>query len=147
MTEQDKIQALADLVLEQTRARLRAEYSGSQADAENVQVKAGKKYTKIDRGAGTYFSGYLMVEHETGVIYGIKGYGVPHKQHRYGTLDTISEWYWGAYGPQRVPADMAALTERERDQWMRLQGYRMADGGYRPAAEVNLALDRARFLK
>ncbi len=101
MTEQEKIQALADLVLKQSRSRLTAMGYHSQVDGETVQVIPGKKYTKIDRGPAHNMSGMLMVEHGTGNIYGVKGYGVVHKGHPYGTLDTTGDWYWGDYYPQK----------------------------------------------
>jgi hypothetical protein len=99
-----RIQALADLVLEHTRRQLAEEASQWQADAETVSVVPGRKYTKIDRGVKSSLSGYLMVEHETGIIYGIKGYGVPDRRYRYGTLDTIDGWNWGGYGPEPAAA-------------------------------------------
>jgi hypothetical protein len=46
-----------------------------------------------------------MIENATGVIYGIKGYGRVHKGHRYGTLDTAGQWFWGNYGPMKVVTD------------------------------------------
>jgi hypothetical protein len=104
MTQQEKIQALADLVLEQSRARLATLYSQEQADAETVQVRPGNLYTKIDRGPQHNMSGMLMIEHATGNVYGIKAYGKVHKGHQYGTLDTTGDWYWGNYYPERVPA-------------------------------------------
>lgn len=58
-----------------------------------VVVTPGKKYTKVDFGG----SGKYMVVHETGQIFGIKAYGVIHKGHYYGTLDTIHDYYWGGY--------------------------------------------------
>lgn len=58
-----------------------------------VSVKPGKKYTKVDVGT----SGRYMVENDTGEIYGIKGYGVIHRGHHFGNLDTIAEWNWGGY--------------------------------------------------
>jgi hypothetical protein len=100
--EQDgQIKALAALVLEQTREVLRAKGYDSQVDREQVEIKPGRKYTRIDRGPHGG-SGYLMIEHATGYIYGIKGYGVPHRGHRYGTLDTADQWYWGEYAPRHV---------------------------------------------
>jgi hypothetical protein len=58
-----------------------------------VKVTPGPKYTKVDfDGSGKY-----MIDNATGIIYGIKGYGVVHKGHTYGTLATIDEWYWGGY--------------------------------------------------
>lgn len=66
-----------------------------EANIKNVKtsVKLGKKYTKVDVGS----SGKYMVENETGKIFGIKAYGVIHRGHQYGTLDTINDYYWGGY--------------------------------------------------
>lgn len=94
------VDELAALVLEQTRLVLRAKGYDSQVDGEQVQVRPGPKYTKVDRGPEHNMSGFLMVENATGVIYGIKGYGVPHKGHCYGTLATADQWFWGEYGPR-----------------------------------------------
>ncbi len=60
-------------------------------------IRPGKKFTKVDVGT----SGKYMVENETGNIFGIKGYGVVHRGHWYGTLDTISEYNWGDFYPER----------------------------------------------
>lgn len=58
-----------------------------------VTTKHGRKYTKVDVGR----SGKYMVVNETGEIFGIKAYGVIHRGHAYGTLETIDDWQWGAY--------------------------------------------------
>ena len=60
-----------------------------------VRVRPGRKYTKVDVGT----SGKYMVEPEgdTGHIWGIKGYGVIHRGHYYGTLDTIDKYFWGEF--------------------------------------------------
>lgn len=58
-----------------------------------TRVKMGRKYANVDIGQ----SGKYMVELATGEIYGIKGYGVIHRGHHYGNLDTIYEWKWGDY--------------------------------------------------
>lgn len=105
--DQGGIRALADLVLEHTRRHLAEEASQWQADAETVTIIRGRKYTKIDRGVKSYPCGYLMVEHDTGIIYGIQGYGRPDKRYRYGTLDTITGWDWGGYGPEPIAASRA----------------------------------------
>lgn len=66
-----------------------------QTNRDNVKtsIKPGKKYTKVDiGGAGRY-----MIDNATGEIFGIKGYGQIHKGHKFGTLDTTSQWYWGNY--------------------------------------------------
>jgi len=56
-------------------------------------IRDGKKYTKVDVGG----SGKYMVVNETGEIFGIKAYGVIHRGHKYGTLDTINEFDWRGY--------------------------------------------------
>ena len=65
-----------------------------------VNVKPGRKYTKVDIGG----SGKYMIVNETGEIFGIKGYGVIHWGHAYGTVDTIKKWFWGGYQATRKPA-------------------------------------------
>ncbi len=64
---------------------------------ETVSISPGPKYTKVDVGS----SGKYMVVNETGEIFGIKGYGVIHRGHQYGTLDTIHEWDWSGYTARR----------------------------------------------
>lgn len=104
---QDKIQYLAEQLKEQQQARLRALYSDWQADREDVKVIPGAKYTKVDTGFDSaepgglgQWQGRLMVEHETGNIYGIKAYGKVHKGHQYGTLETVDDWDWGEFYPK-----------------------------------------------
>lgn len=58
-----------------------------------VMIEMGKKYARVDIGP----SGRYMVELETGDIYGIKGYGVIHRGHRYGNLDTVHDFNWSEY--------------------------------------------------
>jgi hypothetical protein len=115
MTQEEKIQALAGQVLEQSRARIAAQYSQWQADAEMVKVIPGNLYTKIDRGPEHNMSGMLMIEHATGNVYGIKAYGKVHKGHQYGTLDTIGDWYWGEYGPRKREAVSVAEYQHTDD--------------------------------
>jgi hypothetical protein len=96
------VNEFAQLVLEQTKARLAKRFSQEQADWETVQVIPGPKYTKVDIGPASNMSGKYMIENETGIIYGIKGYGRVHKSHTYGTLETVNQWYWGDYTGQRI---------------------------------------------
>jgi hypothetical protein len=91
------IEEFAAEVLKQQKERLAAMYSQWQADRATVQVIPGPKYTKVDIGS----RGAFMVENATGVIYGIKGYGKVHKGHVYGTLETVADWYWGDFYPER----------------------------------------------
>lgn len=58
-----------------------------------VSVKVSKKYTKVDVGT----SGKYMIVNATGEIFGIKAYGVIHRGHKFGTLETIHDWCWGEY--------------------------------------------------
>ncbi|MCR4304942.1 MAG: hypothetical protein NUV63_12100 [Gallionella sp.] len=68
-----------------------------------VKVKMGRKYANVDVGCRTWpdgkvlGSGKYMVELETGNIYGIKAYGVIHRGHFYGTLDTLDAYDWRGY--------------------------------------------------
>ena len=88
----------------QTRQRYAREWERDQArglkydlavhePAMTCKIKLGRKYANVDVG----MSGRYMVELATGNIYGIKGYGVIHRGHHYGTLDTINEYEWGEY--------------------------------------------------
>jgi hypothetical protein len=49
-----------------------------------------------------------MVDNATGEIFGIKGYGVIHRGHRYGTLDTIGDYDWSGY--HAVKRDLVAAA-------------------------------------
>ena len=67
------------------------------------KIKMGRKYANVDRGT----SGVYMVDLATGEIFGIKGYGVIHRGHQYGTLDTLDDYDWSGYRAvrrERVPA-------------------------------------------
>lgn len=63
-----------------------------------VTIKPGRRYAKVDVGS----SGKYMVDNVTGEIFGIKAYGQVHKGNRYGTLDTIDQYYWGHYTARRL---------------------------------------------
>jgi len=90
----DKIETFRTKVEADTRKQFAANGYTSPAHEPNmiVTVKPGKKYTKVDVGS----SGKYMGD-DTGTIWGIKAYGVIHKRHCYGTLDTVNEWFWGGY--------------------------------------------------
>lgn len=92
------VEEFAELVRTQQRERLRLDYPTSdQWKHQEVQIKPGKVYTKVDVGPTHNMSGKYMIENATGTIFGIKAYGKVHKGHRYGTLDTIHEWDWSGY--------------------------------------------------
>jgi len=92
------IQEFAELVERQQLDRMKQEfpdYPPGQAEHDyKTKVVPGRKYTKVDVGT----SGKFMIDAE-GNIFGIKGYGVIHKGHRYGNLATVEFWDWSAYEP------------------------------------------------
>lgn len=91
----EDIKPLASLIEHQQQSRLVAEGYTLEIHRPNytVKVEMGKKYARVDIGT----AGRYMVELETGDIYGVKAYGVIHRGHRYGNLDTINEWDWSDY--------------------------------------------------
>jgi hypothetical protein len=96
----EKLERLAKLIKEQTIEKLHRLDLACETNVKNAEtyIREGNKYTKIDIGN----SGKLMIENTTGIIYGIKGYGQVHKGHSYGTLDTIEEYWWGEFYPQKI---------------------------------------------
>lgn len=91
----EDIKSFASLLEQEQLSRLQEynyTYPGWQDNAK-VKVTMGKKFARVDVGS----SGKYMVELETGIIYGVKAYGVAHNGHVYGTLDTIHEWNWREY--------------------------------------------------
>jgi len=93
----EKLEAFAALLEQQQRQRYRNQFGTEHPELENAacstSIKPGKKYSKIDIGT----SGKYMVVNETGEIFGIKAYGVIHRGHPYGTLDTTAKFWWGDY--------------------------------------------------
>jgi len=87
----EKLEALRVLIDKEYNARLLQGYVNSKP--EPITVKPGSKYIKIDVGR----SGKYIVEVSTGIIYGIKAYGVIHRGYRFGNLDTINDWDWSGY--------------------------------------------------
>lgn len=77
------------------RARLKAEgyETAITLGDHKCKLKPGRKYVNVDVGR----SGKYMIELATGKIFGIKGYGVIHRGHQYGTLDTVNNWNWSGY--------------------------------------------------
>ena len=93
----EKIEALRALIeAEQAEALARR---APNVEPPKVKIVHGRRWIKVDVGT----SGKYMVDTD-GAIYGIKGYGVPHLGHQYGTLDTIQEWDWSGYTAVRVAA-------------------------------------------
>jgi len=95
----EKIKQFADLLEIQQIERLKAHKLDCESNIFNarVKIKEGKKYTKVDVGT----SGRYMIDLE-GNIFGIKAYGVIHRGHYFGTLDTINNYYWGDYKAYKI---------------------------------------------
>ncbi len=93
------IQEFADRLQVERLAEYNRSYPNSPCAEQSckVRVRPGRKYTKVDVGG----SGVYMVVNQTGEIFGIKAYGVIHRGHRYGTLDTVDDWNWGDYTASR----------------------------------------------
>ena len=89
----EKLEAFRVMLHGASYQRLVNEGFSPQYDRYDCRVKLGRKYANVDVGD----SGKYMVVLETGDIFGIKGYGVIHRGHHYGTLDTINEWDWAHY--------------------------------------------------
>lgn len=97
MTFQEKVKRFAGVLEAAQLVTMKAEAAkrGSTWMTQNyrVTIVPGRKYFKVDVGpAGKYM---VAILDET--IWGIKGYGVIHRGHQYGTLDTLHEWDWGGY--------------------------------------------------
>lgn len=92
---EEKLKAFCELLTKERQDRLRVQNLDCQANLNNsvAHYHVAKKYTRVDVGG----SGAYMVVNETGEIFGIKAYGVIHRGHFYGTLDTLNEYNWGGF--------------------------------------------------
>ena len=87
----EKIERFRKLFEDELAQRRKIDYPSLMP--EFVTLKNGRKYVNVDiDGCGRY-----MVVKETQEIFGIKSYGVIHRGHFYGTLDTIDQWDWSHY--------------------------------------------------
>jgi len=94
-----KIRVFADVLEAALRNRYLQNYpdlSSTVDDVCKVTIWPGRKFTRVDVG-GINHCGRYMVDNVTGIIYGIKAYGVVHRGRTYGTLDTIDDWDWSGY--------------------------------------------------
>ena len=98
----EKLEALRIKLITQTLERMNAQGLTHAAQNYTARIKEGKKYTKLDIGPACNMSGRYMIENETGNIYGIKAYGVIHRGHYYGTLDTIDQYDWSGYTAYKI---------------------------------------------
>jgi hypothetical protein len=96
---EEKIKALCDKITAEKKGYLIAHGLGCECNIKTsiAHYKINKKYTNIDVGD----SGCYMVVNATGEIFGIKAYGVIHRGHFFGTLDTIDQYFWGDYRAEK----------------------------------------------
>lgn len=132
----DKIKHLANLMSKETKERMTQQgLLNIVATHGNVKVIYGQKYVKLDIDG----SGRLMVDKSTEEIFGIKAYGQVHTGHRYGTLDTIDQYFWGDYSPTlksnmrarkqvqtqsasndvHEPSVSSTITKKQEDEWQK----------------------------
>ena len=93
-----KIERLCEKITNEGQELLKKRELACQCNLDSAvaHYHIGKKYIRVDVGG----SGKYMVDLE-GNIYGIKAYGVIHKGHCYGTLDTIDDWFWGDFRAEK----------------------------------------------
>jgi len=96
----NKLEILIKKITEQQQQRLKETNLACQCnlDLAVTSYKIKKKYTYIDVGR----SGRYMVVNDTGEIFGIKAYGVIHRGHCFGTLETIENYFWGDYRAYKI---------------------------------------------
>ena len=107
----EKVQADVLKDMNKTHPERLGEYPDMWVKDSQTTIVPGKKYTKVDVGK----SGRFMVVNETGEIFGIKGYGVIHLGHFYGTLETIDNYFWGRYDVVKINNAPAPVVVVEKE--------------------------------
>ena len=82
---QGELQAANDEFYKAERCKYFEHYDSTHP-LETVHLKLGRKWHKLDIGT----SGAYMVNIRTGMVHGIKGYGVPHPKVIHGRIDLIT---------------------------------------------------------
>lgn len=112
----EKLEVFRALLEAEQLRRLIAEGYNPEHHAHACKIKMGRKYANVDTGCRLHQfddgermlgTGKYMVDLATGEIYGIKGYGVIHRGHRYGTLDMLDAWDWSGYVAVRKQREAA----------------------------------------
>lgn len=106
MITEQQIQPFAELLQADQLRGLKVNQVDCECNRENCKttIHMGKKYARVDVGT----SGKYMIDLATGGIFGIKAYGVIHRGHQFGTLDTILQWDWSQYRAElKKPASVA----------------------------------------
>ena len=100
--QQAKIEAFRKRLEQEQRAEYSRRYPDNLLEPIHAVVSYGRVWARVDVCSSGGQSGKYLVSPD-GEIFGIKGYGVPHHGHRYGTTDTIDDWHWGGYTASREP--------------------------------------------
>ncbi|KKL87967.1 hypothetical protein LCGC14_1929450 [marine sediment metagenome] len=92
---EQKLKDLCDKITKEQQQRLRERKLACQDNMDNAVARyhIKRKYSYVDIGK----SGAYMIDNATSEIFSIKAYGVIHRGHRFGTLDTIDNYFWGDY--------------------------------------------------
>jgi len=100
MTIEEKLEKFRKLLEEHQLVGLIKRNVDCEGNRINCKTKIvnGNKYIKVNVG----HSGKYMVENQTEKIFGIKAYGVIHRGHQYGTLNTINEYDWSGYVGRKI---------------------------------------------
>jgi|SRR5208337_668989 len=106
---QEKIRKLTSLIDKEQKINCERESPGMvmYGDTYLSKSKSGSKYTKVDVGR----SGKYVVDNQTGIIYGIKAYGVPNLNKYRISLDDIDKYWWGDYDPHMKKTENGELID------------------------------------
>lgn len=104
-TYEEKLKALCDLITKESDERMKTNYNilyttsmQEKGRCTLIEVHPGTVYDKLtskDYGSGCYVK--YFVHKVTGRIVGAASFNSQNFNREYGTLDTISDWYWGEY--------------------------------------------------
>lgn len=126
MTREEKIAALADLITREMALRHQANYPNSPLPPPRATVKTMRRYAYIDIEDGASCSGRYMIDGEA--IFGIKGYGVIHRGYRFGTLDSVHDFWWGDY--RAVPYSKSLEDVKKNAERAAWRDFNNESGGF-----------------
>lgn len=64
--------------------------NGAYDKAHAKSAKQGRKWINLDEGDEVSMAGKYMVDRATHEVFGIKAYGVPHRNHYHGTIEELT---------------------------------------------------------
>lgn len=106
-----KVEAFAATVTNEMREEMARQYGAGTINTQDhtclAHVHYGAKYARVDVGRSGRYMIPMPPAPDAGTIYSIKGYGVVHRGHVYGSLDTLNDYWWGSYRAARRAAQAA----------------------------------------